>query len=245
MTISSRSLLVDAIEAHGGLARWNQLKSADIHCLVNGVVWTVKAVPGILTNFHYQIDLHEQRGTFPNFMSLDQRATFEARRVAIETTDGTVVEELLQPGASLEGQTLQSTWSRLQLIYFVGYAIWSYATAPFSFAMPGFATEELDPPWQEGDETWRRLKVTFPDYLARHAKEQTYYFGEDGLLRRHDYVAEPVTKDAVATHYITDNKDFLGITLGTRQRIYVLNPDGGHTPEPLLVSLDIEELVFT
>jgi hypothetical protein len=117
-------------------------------------------------------------------------------------------------------------------------------TAPFCFAMPGFATEELEP-WQQGDETWRRLKVTFPEYLARHAKEQTYYFGDDGLLRRHDYVAEAVTKDSVATHYITDNKQFSGITIGARQRIYVLNPDGGHSPEPLLVSLDIEEVSFS
>jgi hypothetical protein len=109
--------------------------------------------------------------------------------------------------------------------------------------MQGFATEELDP-WQQGDETWRRLKVTFPEYLARHAREQIYYFGEDGLLKRHDYVAEPVTKDGVATHYITDNKEFSGITIGTRQRIYVLNPDGGHAAEPLLVSLDIEEVSF-
>lgn len=244
MAISSRSLLADAIEAHGGLSRWNQLKSADFHCLVNGDVWTVKAVPGILTNFHYQIDLHEQQGCFPKFMGSDQRATFAASRVAIETSKGAVVEELLQPRVSLEGQTLQTTWSKLQLIYFVGYAIWSYVTAPFCFAMPGFATEELDP-WQQGDETWRRLKVTFPEYLARHAREQTYYFGDDGLLRRHDYVAEAVTKDGVATHYITDNRQFSGITIGTRQRIYVLNPDGGHSPEPLLVSLDIEEVSFS
>jgi hypothetical protein len=58
-------------------------------------------------------------------------------------------------------------------------------------------------------------------------------------------VAEPVTKDAVATHYITDNEVFSGITLGTRQRIYVMNPDGGYAPEPLLVALDIEEVVFS
>jgi hypothetical protein len=132
MTISSRSLLDDAIEAHGGLGRWTQLKSADFHCLVNGDVWALKAVPGILTNFHYQIDLHEQRGSFPNFMRSDQRATFEANRVAIETPTGAVVDELLQPRVSLEGQTLETTWSKLQLIYFVGYAIWSYVTARFA-----------------------------------------------------------------------------------------------------------------
>jgi hypothetical protein len=27
--------------------------------------------------------------------------------------------------------------------YFAGYAMWTYLTAPFSFTMPGFNTEEL------------------------------------------------------------------------------------------------------
>jgi hypothetical protein len=244
MKVSSRSLVDDAIEAHGGLDRWNQLRSADIHALVNGVVWTLKGVPGILTDFHYQLDLHQQRGRIPNFTRPDQRATFQADRVSIETNDGAVVDELVEPRASLEGQTLQSTWNELQLLYFFGFAAWTYMTTPFCFTMAGFATEEIAP-WQQGNETWRRLKVTFPDYLARHAREQIYYFGSDGLLRRHDYVAEAVTTERTATHYITDNKEFSGITIGTRQRVYVLNPDGGYSPEPLLVSLDIEDVSFT
>jgi hypothetical protein len=28
--------------------------------------------------------------------------------------------------------------------------------------------------------------VTFHDYIASHAREQVSYFGEDGLLRRHE-----------------------------------------------------------
>jgi hypothetical protein len=240
MSVSTSSLLDEAIEAHGGLKRWNELKSADIHCLVNGGVWGLKGVPGILTDFHYQIDLHQQSGRIPAFTQPDQRATFQADRVGIETNEGAVIEELLRPGASLEGQTLESKWNRLQLIYFVGYAIWSYMTTPFCFTMPGFATQEIEP-WKQGNETWRRLKVTFPDYLARHSKEQIYFFGSDGLLRRHDYVAEPVTKERTATHYMADYKQFDGITVPTRQRIYVLNPDGGYSPENLLVALDVEE----
>jgi hypothetical protein len=30
----------------------------------------------------------------------------------------------------------------------------------------------------------------------------------------------------------------------TRQRVHILNPDGTHASEPLLVSLDAEEVVF-
>jgi hypothetical protein len=197
---------------------------------VDGVVWTLKGVPGILTDFHYRIDLHEQRGSFPNFVQPDQRATFQAARVAIEAPDGRVVEELLEPG--------------VQLILLSVCNMDVHMTTPFCFTMPGFAAEELDP-WQQGNETWRRLKVTFPDYLARHAREQIYYFGSDGLLRRHDYVAKAVTKERTATHYMTDSREFAGFTIATKQRAYVRNPDGGYSPEPLLVSLDVEEVAFS
>jgi hypothetical protein len=236
-------LLERAIAAHGGLDRWNRLQSADAHFLIDGITWSIKGVSGILTNFHHQFDLHRQQGMFPEFMAPAQVATFRADRVAIETSDHRVVEELLAPAHSLQGQQLETTWSKLQLIYFVGFATWTYMTTPFCFTMPGFASEEIDS-WRENGETWRRLKVTFPGYLARHSREQIYYFGEDGLLKRHDYVSEPITTERTATHYMEDYTPFDGIMISTRQRVYILNPDGSHAREPLLVSLDVEEIVF-
>ena len=244
MNTSYRPLLQEALEAHGGIDRWNQFQHADIHALVGGIIWAVKGVPGILTDFHYEIDLHAQRGTFPNFVKPGQHATFQADRVAIETDDGTVVEELVNPRDSLRGQTLQTPWSTLQLIYFAGYAMWTYMTTPFCFTMPGFAAEEIDPSLQ-GNETWRRLKVTFPDYLARHSREQIYYLGPDGLVRRNDYVAEAISMESAAAHVIHDNKEFSGITIGTRRRVYALNPDGSYNLQPILVAIDVEDISFS
>jgi hypothetical protein len=59
----------------------------------------------------------------------------------------------------------------------------------FVLAMDGVATEELEP-WQENGDPWRRLKVTFPESIATHNTVQTFYFGSDGLLRRHAYDAD-------------------------------------------------------
>jgi hypothetical protein len=170
-------LLDLTIAAHGALDRWNKLTTADAHFLIDGITWTIKGVKGILSNFHHQFDLHQQQGRIPAFMAPNQLATFRADRVAIETDDHRVVEELLQPSRSFEGQQLETTWTTLQLIYFVGLATWTYMTTPFCFTMAGFATQEIDS-WQEQDETRRRLKVTFPDHLARHSREQIYYFSK-------------------------------------------------------------------
>jgi hypothetical protein len=42
------SLLKLAIEAHGGLNRWNDLKSVKAHLSVTGVLWHVKGRPDVL-----------------------------------------------------------------------------------------------------------------------------------------------------------------------------------------------------
>ena len=40
--------------------------------------------------------------------------------------------------------------------------------------------------WRE----WRPLRVSFPNGIASHSREQISYFGPDGSLRRHDYRVE-------------------------------------------------------
>jgi hypothetical protein len=47
------------------------------------------------------------------------------------------------------------------------------------------------------------LKVTFPDDIASYTREQTSYFGPDGLLRRHDYAVD-VLGGATGGQYIED-----------------------------------------
>ncbi len=58
-------------------------------------------------------------------------------------------------------------------------------TSPFILAQPGVMAEEIAP-WSEQGETWRRLRVTFPETIATHSREQIFYIDTDGLIRRHD-----------------------------------------------------------
>jgi hypothetical protein len=95
-----------------------------------------------------------------------RHSSFTPERVAIENGDGTVLEALDRPRASFAGYTLETPWSTLQLAYFVGTAMWTYLTQPFTFAMPGFQTGELGP-WDEPEQQWRRLSVIWPSYLAK------------------------------------------------------------------------------
>jgi hypothetical protein len=62
------------------------------------------------------------------------------------------------------------------------------------------------------------LKVTFPDHVAAHSKEQTFYFDSDGLLKRHDYTAE-VIGAVPAAHYSAEYQECNGIMVPTKRRV--------------------------
>ena len=235
-------LLDKVVEAYGGLTRWNELETVSAHLIQGGVLWSVKGQEGVLDDVFVIASLHEERESHHPFGTPGRRSAFTPDRVAIETDDGTVIEALEQPRASFAGHTLETPWTTLQLAYFVGTAMWTYLTQPFTFTLPGFETTEVEP-WQEKGEQWRRLRVVWPDYLATHSTVQTLYFGDDGLIRRHDYDVE-IMGGSRGVHYMSDYTRAAGIMVPTRHRIFPRTPDGHALDEPLLVSIDVSEVSF-
>jgi hypothetical protein len=131
-------------------------------------------------------------------------AAFEPARVVMEKKDGTAIESRDDPERSFDGQLLDTPWDDVHVAYFSGEALWTYLNTPFLYTQPGFATEEIDP-IKVGDEEWRRLKVTFPDSVKSHTREQIS-FGPDGLLRRHDYTVD-ILGGATGLNYASDYID--------------------------------------
>ena len=236
------ALIEQILEAHGGLARWQSHATLSAHLSQGGVLWAMKGKGGMLDEVDVTIDLRRQWTSHSPFGAAGRRTAVTPQRAAIETTDGTVIEALDDPRASFAGFGLETPWSDLQLAYFVGYAMWNYLTLPFAFAQPGFAFAEL-PAWDEAGEQWRRLQVTYPDTVATHSRVQTFYIGADGRLRRHDYDVD-INGGTPAVHYFSDYATVDGIAMPTRHMIYVRNPDGGHAPEPLVVSIVVSDVRF-
>ncbi|NBH02568.1 hypothetical protein [Amycolatopsis sp. SID8362] len=230
------------IEAHGGLGRWKKLTRVSAHLVCGGGLWPLKGQDGILADVTVLVDLQRQFASHRPFGEPGLRTAFTANRVAVDREDGSVVEERTDPRASFANHVVQTPWDRLDVAYFAGYAMWTYLTAPFSFDRPGFRTRELSP-WRENGETWRRLEVEFPEDVATHCRTQVFYFGDDGLLRRHDYEAE-VVKAGPAAHYAFDYKDVDGIMVPTRRRVYSLSADGSPDFGQLAVSIDLDEIAF-
>ena len=231
-----------AIDAHGGLDRWRQLKTVSAHLRQGGVLWNLKGQDGVLDDVHLTVDLRKEWASHRPFGQPDRRSSFQPDRVAIETSTGDVVEERANPRESFRGHKFDTPWDRLQLAYFAGYAMWTYMNTPFLFSLAGVESDELES-YQENGETLRRLKVTFPESIATHSAEQTFYFNRLGRLKRHDYEVD-VAGGTPAAHYVSGLTAVSGILIPTRHMIYPRQPDGNVSPAPLVVSIDVSDIEF-
>ena len=226
-------LLQLAVRAHGGLDRWNKVKAIKVAASITGAIWYVKGKPDVLKNVVLTVDTRNEHVTV-DFPGQDRRANFEPNRIVIETANGTLIEARDNPEETFAGQT---PWNDLQVIYFVGEALWTYLTTPFLYTCDGFTTEEIEP-IEVGGETWRRLKVTFPDSVKSHTKEQISCFGPDGLLRRHDYTVD-ILGGATGLNYASDYRNVGGVIIPAKRRVYAYEGDYQLVKEPLLVAIDM------
>jgi len=231
-----------AIDAHGGLDRWRELKTMSARLLQGGALWQLKRQDNVLRDVHLTVDLRKEWTSHWPFGQPDRHTSFQPNRVAIETSNGDVVEERVNPRESFAGHVLDTPWDSLQLAYFAGYAMWTYLNTPFLFALPGVKTEEVEA-WPENGEVWRRLKVTFPTSIATHSAQQTFYFDQQGLLKRHDYEVD-ISGGTPAAHYVSELQEISGIVVPTKHTIVPRQPDGSSAPTPVVVSIDISEIDF-
>ena len=236
------NLLDIAVGAHGGLERWNRIRTIGVDLSVDGALWGSKGQSGLFQDGRYEAETHAQRAVMKRFGAPDLNVRFSPDRLVLETNSGDVIETRDNPLAAFAGHVNETPWDRLHAAYFTGYALWTYLTQPFLYTYPGFGAEEIEP-WHEGGEVWRRLKVTFPADTVSHTREQISYFGPDGLLRRHDYAVD-VLGGVFGAQYVEDHRTVGGIVVPHRRIIYPLGPDNHKLAEPVLVSIEISKMDF-
>ena len=233
-------LLENAIQAHGGWDRWRSFGEMKATIVTGGSLWGIKGLVQDPAPREMTVSLHEIAASVRPFGTPDWHTAFSPGRIAIEDGAGAVVRERLDPRASFAGHQLETPWDPLHRAYFNGYALWIYLTTPFFMAMPGMQVTEIAP-WIEGHEQWPGLRVHFPAGFDTHSQAQDFYFGEDFLLRRHDYHVD-VAGGFSAAQYVSDIKEFSGLRFPTRRRAYVRDDQGRPLRDQLMVSIDLEDI---
>ncbi|SEO17026.1 hypothetical protein SAMN05444671_0803 [Flavobacterium sp. CF108] len=236
------NLLEYTINAHGGIENWNKFESITARLLCGGVLWDLKQQSGVMQDIYVTSNTRKQMTSHYPFINEDWSTSFEPGRIAIQKKNGEIIEEMSAPRDSFSNHVLETPWTQLQLAYFAGYAMWTYFNLPFIFKNPDYKVTELEP-WNENGELYRRLEVTFPDEVAAHSGVQTFYIDKEGLIKRHDYNVD-ISAGAAAAHYLSDYIEVQGIKIPTKRRVYIRLEDNSVLPEPLLVSIDLSEIVL-
>lgn len=233
-------LLSEVIKAHGGLDRWSQFDKLSATIIGGGAFWGLKSLTRDEDQRQIVVWFREQRSTLIPFGDPDWYCDFTPGRVAIVSNDGAIVADRAQPRASFAGHDRLTPWDPLHLGYFEGYALWTCLSTPFLLAMRGVEVVEIEPATGQNG-TWRGLRALFPGSIATHCAIQEFFFGDDRLLRRHDYridIAGGFEIAELASDYI----DVSGIRLPSKRRAYLRGPDQRPNLVQLMASIDISDV---
>lgn len=230
------------IEAHGGAALWSRLDAVRVRLAFGGTGFRVKLlkvpVRGTIT-----IERAGQHATLDPYPSAGRRGVFEGSEVRIESADGRVLSRCLEPRRAFRDARHFLWWDALDLLYFAGYAMWTYISVPFVLTGPGYELRQAGT-WEEGGQTWRKLHVRFPPGIHTHSRDQVVYADERGRIWRQDYTAEPFGTWAKAANYSTAHQDFGGLVVPARRRVHVRRADGMPRPHPILVWINVEDVAI-
>ena len=88
------------------------------------------------------------------------------------------------------------------------------------------------------------LRAYFPGSIETHSLVQNFYFGDDLMLRRHDYnvnIAGGFGAAQLTSNYIQAN----GISLPSKRLADTRGPDNRPILDMLMVFIDISNVSFT
>ena len=235
-------LLDEVLDAHGGLDHWRQFSQVQATIVTGGGLWAIKGQPQDPSPRRMTAALDREWASLRPFGADDQRTAFTPERVAIKKLDGTVVSERFNPRESFAGHELETPWDPLQRAYFNGYALWTYLTTPFLLTLDGVSVREIASVDDDG-QTWAGLQAQFPPDIATHSSLQEFYFGDDRLLRRHDYRVD-VAGAFPAVQYMHGIVEADGIKMPSKRRAYRADANGDAMRDQLMVAIDFSDVSF-
>jgi len=232
------SALNRIFDAHGGLDYWRSLSAIDIEISASGFLFTAKRVP---TQHHARLTINTRKPEtiLWDYPARRQQTTLHGTdRVEVTDADGAVLQTRTDPRSAFAHPRPWMRWDALDFAYFSGYAMWNYLTLPFLLLEPGVTVETAEANDTKG---MTRLTVSYPPTLPTHSPTQELYFDSSGRLRRHDYTAEVVGGWAKAAHLCEDYRQFGGLWMPTKRRVYPKGPFNRPLPLPTLVAIDVHD----
>jgi hypothetical protein len=216
-TGEARALLERAIERHGGWSSWR--RAGGVSLALKSLSGLVPERKGLGDTFPApsRVEVWPRRGlvVMHDYPAAGRRGVFSNGQVQLLEGE-TLLEARADVRASFAGARRRRRWSPLDALYFFGYALAHYHSLPFSLA----AARPLGV--RRARSVGRALvgvAVELPAELHTHSRRQSFFFDEEGLLRRHDYVADIVGWWARGAHRWEDLVEVGGLTVARRRHV--------------------------
>lgn len=212
-------LVEHSIRTHGG---WDAWKTLEVIRIDPG--WLRGALP-VLKGFGRTFGLprrielrpHRKVAVFEGYPNDETTGLYEKGIVSL--VDAKTTETLIGSKGhrlTFEGPARRRRWTPLDALYFFGYALLHYHSIPFTLGEADFVSSRTA---RLGGEDLEVLELEFPAERETHSPRQTFYFAGEGLVRRHDYVAEVVGPWAKGAHLWHDYDLVGGLKFATRRQV--------------------------
>ena len=234
------ALLDDVLQASGGLELWRQLRRFTVHLSIGGALCTRMCAP-LVKHVVVEGGVHEQALEITGFTAPDRRALYRPDWVALERSDGALLKERHATAAEFRRDLKAGAWDELQLAFYCGSLIRSHLNLPFVLADADVVINEPTP--ANGHDRLRQLQVRFPERLATHSTESTFYFDDRSLLRRQDYCA-PHHDEMRIAQIFSGHQCYSGILIATLCRLLMRDDDDSIIARPSLIDVEIFDASF-
>jgi len=214
-------LVEDSIRAHGGWDAWKALEVIRID-----PAWLRGPLPwlkGFGRTFglprRFELRPHRDVAVFEGYPNDEMTGLYENGTVSL--VDAKTTETLIGSVGhrkTLQGRARRRTWTPLDGLYFFGYALLHYHSIPFTLGEADFVSMRQVP---FRGETLTALELHFPPQRETHCARQSFFFGAEGLVRRHDYVAEVISPLARGCHFWGEYDLVDGMKFATRRTVKV------------------------
>jgi hypothetical protein len=200
---------------------------------VGGLLFQIKGV-NIPPHATFTIDVKHPHTVINPVDDAGDIGVLDGFTLTIKSPSGQIVDQRSDAREHLQNASLSTKWDRLNLLYFLGYAFWSYNTLPYQLTRPDISWTEL----QDGE-----LQAEYGPNLPAHSRIQRFWFDQQtGLLRRNDYTPVAASPDARAANVVFEHAVSNGIPYPSKRRVKAsLQQYGWVLPFPDLVTIDVEK----
>jgi len=198
-------LLHHAIAVHGGLEAWRAVSRFRLEARAIFPLLAIKGHWPKWRRYRVLLDAHRMFAVFEDYPEPGAVGTFDTWTVQVRDPVGETHARCYRPESTGGRPLRRLRWDDLDLLFFMGYALWNYHAFPFCLADPGFELAPLEPLSFRG-ERLAGLSVAFPADMPCHSRRQRFWFDDQGRLARMDYCADVIGGWTRGAHLCLDFK---------------------------------------